>query len=80
MTKAKKDSPREEPPASEGGNHRTRFSDKMNRDERGLHCPECGCRHFRVIYTRPTWGGRILRRRECRHCGQRIMTRESFAG
>ena len=27
--------------------------------------------HFRVLYTRPTWGGRIMRRRECRHCDKR---------
>jgi len=62
------------------GSPQTRFSEKFNRGDRGLTCRKCGCRHFRVIYTRPTWGGRILRRRECRHCGQRIMTRESFAG
>ena len=35
----------------------------------GLQCRACGCRHFRVIYTRRTWGNRIMRRRECRHCG-----------
>lgn len=43
---------------------------------RGLTCARCGCRHFRVIYTRPAWGGRILRRRECRHCGKRVTTWE----
>ena len=47
-----------------------------NADQRGLVCRNCGCRHFRVIYTRPAWGGRILRRRECRHCGRRITTWE----
>ncbi len=45
-------------------------------DQRGLVCPKCGCKHFYVIYTRPTWGGRIMRRRECRHCGKRITTWE----
>ena len=45
-------------------------------DQRGLVCRHCGCRHFRVIYTRPAWGGRILRRRECRHCGKRLTTWE----
>lgn len=45
-------------------------------DDRGLTCRHCGCGHFRVIYTRPTWGGRIMRRRECRHCGKRIATWE----
>jgi len=45
-------------------------------DRRGLECPRCGCRHFRVLYTRRAWGGRILRRRECRHCGRRMTTYE----
>ena len=48
-------------------------------EQRGLRCPKCGCGHFRVIYTRSTWGGRIMRRRECRHCGRRIMTYERVA-
>jgi DNA-directed RNA polymerase subunit RPC12/RpoP len=49
-------------------------------DQRGLVCRHCGCRHFRVIYTRPAWGGRIMRRRECRHCGRRVTTWERTAG
>lgn len=47
---------------------------------RGLVCRTCGCRHFRVLYTRSAWGGRLLRRRECRHCGRRITTYEEPAG
>ena len=43
---------------------------------RGLECPGCGCRHFHVLYTRAAIGGRILRRRECRHCGRRLTTYE----
>jgi len=46
------------------------------KDKRGLECRWCGCKHFRVVYTRPTWGGRILRRRECRHCGNKLNTVE----
>jgi transcriptional regulator NrdR family protein len=42
----------------------------------GLECRWCGCKHLRVIYTRPAWGGRLVRRRECRHCGKRITTWE----
>jgi len=38
----------------------------------GLQCRDCGCKHFRVIYTRPYHGGRIMRRRECRLCGRRL--------
>jgi len=46
-------------------------------DKRGLECRACGCKHFRVVYTRPTWGGRIMRRRECRNCSQRVTTWEA---
>jgi hypothetical protein len=49
-------------------------------EQRGLVCPKCGCCHFRVIYTRAGWGGRIVRRRECRHCGRRVTTYERVAG
>ena len=42
----------------------------------GLECRHCGCKHFRVIYTRPYRSGRIMRRRECRDCGKRITTWE----
>jgi hypothetical protein len=36
----------------------------------------CGCKHFRVIYTRRAAARRLVRRRECRHCGKRITTVE----
>jgi transcriptional regulator NrdR family protein len=49
-------------------------------ERRGLVCQRCGCGHFRVIYTRPTRGGRIIRRRECRHCGRRVLTAEEVRG
>jgi hypothetical protein len=45
-------------------------------NKRGLECRYCGCKHFRVVYTRPTWGARIMRRRECRNCGKRLTTWE----
>jgi len=48
--------------------------------KRGLECRHCGCKHFRVVYTRPTYGGRIMRRRECRHCGKRMTTWERAGG
>lgn len=47
--------------------------------KRGLVCPVCGCMHFRVLYTRRAWGGRLLRRRMCRHCGRRVTTYEQSA-
>ncbi len=47
---------------------------------KGLVCRTCGCRHFRVLYTRRAWGGRLLRRRTCRHCGRRITTYEQPIG
>jgi hypothetical protein len=42
----------------------------------GLACRRCGCRHFYVVYTRRASGGRLVRRRECRNCGQRLTTVE----
>jgi transcriptional regulator NrdR family protein len=47
---------------------------------RGLACRHCGCRDLPVVYTRPKHGGRIMRRRECRHCGRRVTTWESSSG
>ena len=75
MTKFSKDEGREELPVPQDGVHRTRFSDKMNRDERGLHCPKCGCRDLRVVYTRKRAGG-LRRRRVCRNCGKEMWTME----
>ena len=49
-------------------------------NHRGLECRECGCKHFKVIYTRPCQGGQLVRRRECRHCGRRMTTRERAIG
>ena len=55
------------------------MADKANEDRGGLECRHCGCRHFKVIYTRPWYGGRIMRRRECRNCGKRMTTWEKAA-
>jgi transcriptional regulator NrdR family protein len=54
--------------------------DKAPKDAepRGLVCRECGCRHFWVVYTRAYSGGRVVRRRECRHCGRRMTTWEKM--
>ena len=43
---------------------------------KGLICRRCECRDFRVIYTRPSPAGYIVRRRACRHCGWEVTTRE----
>ena len=53
---------------------------RKSEEQRGLVCAKCGCGHFRVIYTRASWGGRIIRRRECRHCGKRVTTYERVGG
>jgi len=42
----------------------------------GLACRSCGCLHFFVVYTRRAAGGKLMRRRECRHCGKRMTTVE----
>lgn len=49
---------------------------QQTKDDRGIRCPACGCGHWRVIYTRASWGGRLMRRRECRHCGHRVTSVE----
>ena len=47
---------------------------------RGILCPDCGCRDLRVLRTERQPGGRIMRRRACRHCGRRVTTYERPAG
>ena len=42
---------------------------------RGVVCPRCGCADLRVRNTRHS-RGRIVRYRECRHCGRRLTTYE----
>jgi len=49
--------------------------DKPARDDLGLTCPSCGCRHLPVWYTRQK-PGYVLRVRLCRHCGRRVTSRE----
>lgn len=70
----KPDSPPTATPAAGATNPACSLAGAANR--RGLECPRCGCRHFHVLYTRAAIGGRILRRRECRHCGRRLTTYE----
>jgi transcriptional regulator NrdR family protein len=48
-------------------------------EPKGVVCPNCGCRHFYVVYTRPR-AEKIVRRKECRHCGRRVMTYERISG
>lgn len=45
-------------------------------EPKGLRCAGCGCGHFRVVYTRQARSERVVRRRECRHCGRRMTTIE----
>lgn len=52
---------------------------KPDPEPKGLVCPHCGCQHFYVIYTRPQ-AGKIVRRKECRHCGRRVTTTEKVVG
>ena len=57
-----------------------RVNSPASAEPRGIVCPKCGCAHFRVIYTRRSRGGTIVRRRECRHCGRRVTTHERSLG
>jgi DNA-directed RNA polymerase subunit RPC12/RpoP len=46
------------------------------KEEKGLVCPACGCRHF--ITRRTTPGeGTVRRVRVCRNCGRKRVTVES---
>jgi transcriptional regulator NrdR family protein len=58
----------------------TDVSEPKPPEQRGLQCPKCGCAHWRVVYTRPRPGGRLVRRRECRHCGKTVITTERVNG
>jgi len=49
-------------------------------DQIGVECRRCGCKHLLVVYTRPRSGGKIMRRRQCRHCGTRMTTYEVLPG
>jgi transcriptional regulator NrdR family protein len=53
---------------------------KADDEDRGLRCRKCGCRQFWVVYTRAAWGAKVIRRRECRECGQRLTTWEKAIG
>jgi transcriptional regulator NrdR family protein len=46
----------------------------------GIECPQCGCRHFYTTHTEPLRDGRIRRRKECRHCGRKLVTHEAPLG
>lgn len=48
-------------------------------EPRGVRCPDCGCGHLPVLYTRHLEGGRVRRVRQCRHCGRRVLTTERIA-
>ncbi len=47
--------------------------------EKGLECPKCGCKHFEVVYN-VRQVKRIVRRKQCRHCGRRVTTVEKIVG
>jgi hypothetical protein len=49
-------------------------------DTKGIICPKCGSQHFYVVYTRRGLGGKVVRRRECRHCQRRLTTHETPIG
>ena len=53
---------------------------KPVRAERGICCPQCGCRHFFTTNTEPLRDGRIRRRKVCRHCGRKLATYEQPLG
>lgn len=71
MRKGKRKRERELLPVRSGAEQ-----EKAVTETRGLKCPRCECPHVPVIETRETIGGRLRRRRECRHCKRRFTTYE----
>jgi hypothetical protein len=53
---------------------------EVNDEQRGLRCRSCRSHRFRVVYTRRAWGRKVVRRRECRDCGERVTTWERAIG
>jgi hypothetical protein len=55
-------------------------SNAIGRDQtapvKGIRCLSCNCAHHFVLETRQVAGGRIMRRRQCRHCGRKVTTVE----
>ncbi len=49
---------------------------RNKRDQAGIACPKCGCRHFYTTHTEPLRDGRLRRRKMCRYCRRRIVTYE----
>jgi transcriptional regulator NrdR family protein len=49
-------------------------------NDRGIRCRRCGGRKFRVVYTRRAYGAKVIRRRECQTCSQRLTTWERAIG
>lgn len=47
--------------------------------DRGIECPNCGCRMSTVIRTTKAFSKK-LRRRLCRHCGRTFVTVETVRG
>jgi len=70
--------------ADESTNNAANVGDEANsrplNAPRGLVCQGCGHRRLKVVYTRHAPGGRIVRRRECKRCGERITTWERMIG
>lgn len=42
----------------------------------GIECRKCGCHHWFVVWVDRRRDGSIVRRRQCRHCGWQLTTRE----
>jgi hypothetical protein len=54
--------------------------DERDAQPRGIACRTCGCRDLRTLETRQLAGGKIFRRKACRHCGAKLTTHEKGYG
>ena len=53
---------------------------EVKRTAKGICCPKCGCCHFHTTHTEPFRNGRVRRRKQCRHCGRKMVTYEAVPG
>ncbi|HPY76665.1 MAG TPA: ogr/Delta-like zinc finger family protein [Anaerohalosphaeraceae bacterium] len=45
---------------------------------KGIACPKCGCKDWKVTDTRVFSHNKIRRYRQCRNCGRKIRTVEKI--
>lgn len=55
---------------------RKKFDIAAMRQQQGIKCPDCHCRHFWKVYDTTPKGIALKRVRVCRNCGREVTTWE----